>query len=108
MGVPTSEVGYTSATTGRVDQEVHKGHVVALAQKRIRRQIQTPKPIDYFLQFHIYKNLHLRLKGTAQKQNIVSKVYSLLGSDAYGRPIGRLLTKETSYRRSLYSLSAAV
>jgi hypothetical protein len=29
MGVPTSEVGYTSATAGRGD-EVHKGHVVAL------------------------------------------------------------------------------
>jgi hypothetical protein len=30
MGVPTSEVGYTSATAGRGDHEVHKGHVVAL------------------------------------------------------------------------------
>jgi hypothetical protein len=30
MGVPTSEVGYTSATTGRGDHEVYKGHVVAL------------------------------------------------------------------------------
>jgi hypothetical protein len=30
MGVLTSEVGYTSATTGRGDHEVHKGHVVAL------------------------------------------------------------------------------
>jgi hypothetical protein len=30
MGVPTSDVGYTSATTGRGDHEVHKGHVVAL------------------------------------------------------------------------------
>jgi hypothetical protein len=29
MGVPNSEVGYTSATTGRGAQEVHKGHVVA-------------------------------------------------------------------------------
>jgi hypothetical protein len=32
MGVPTSEVGYTSATTGRGDHEVHKGHVLALAK----------------------------------------------------------------------------
>jgi hypothetical protein len=32
MGVPTSEVGYTSATAGKVDHEVHKGHVVALAK----------------------------------------------------------------------------
>jgi hypothetical protein len=30
MGVPTSEVGYTSATTGRGDYEVHKGHVVKM------------------------------------------------------------------------------
>jgi hypothetical protein len=30
MGVPTSDVGYTLATTGRGDHEVHKGHVVAL------------------------------------------------------------------------------
>jgi hypothetical protein len=29
MGVPTTEVGYTSATTGRGDHEVHKGHEVA-------------------------------------------------------------------------------
>jgi hypothetical protein len=33
MGVPTSEVGYISATTGRGDHEVHKGHVVALEKK---------------------------------------------------------------------------
>jgi hypothetical protein len=33
MGVPTSEVGYTSATTGRGDQEVYKGHVMALEKK---------------------------------------------------------------------------
>jgi hypothetical protein len=30
MDVLTSEVGYTLATTGRGDHEVHKGHVVAL------------------------------------------------------------------------------
>jgi hypothetical protein len=33
MGVPASEVGYTSVTTGRGDHEVHKGHVVALGGK---------------------------------------------------------------------------
>jgi hypothetical protein len=32
MGVPTSEVGYTSATTARGDHEVHKGHVVAMEE----------------------------------------------------------------------------
>jgi hypothetical protein len=35
MGVPTLEVGYTSATTGRGDHEVHKGHVM---EKRRRRK----------------------------------------------------------------------
>jgi hypothetical protein len=33
MGFPNSEVGYTSATSGRGDHEVHKGHVVALVKK---------------------------------------------------------------------------
>jgi hypothetical protein len=30
MGVPTTEVSYTSAAAGSGDHEVHKGHVVAL------------------------------------------------------------------------------
>jgi hypothetical protein len=30
MGISTSEVGYTSATRGRGDYEVHKEHVVVL------------------------------------------------------------------------------
>jgi hypothetical protein len=34
MGVPASEVGYTSATTGREDHEVHNGHVEALEGKK--------------------------------------------------------------------------
>jgi hypothetical protein len=33
MAVTNSEVGYISATTGRGDHEVHKGHVVALKKK---------------------------------------------------------------------------
>jgi hypothetical protein len=32
MGVPTSEVGYTSATAGRGDHEVHKGHLMAFEE----------------------------------------------------------------------------
>jgi hypothetical protein len=35
MGVPTLEVGYTSATTGRGDHEVHKGQVVALEKTKL-------------------------------------------------------------------------
>jgi hypothetical protein len=33
MGVPTSEVGYTSATTRRGDHKVPKGHVVGERKK---------------------------------------------------------------------------
>jgi hypothetical protein len=39
MGVPASEVGYTSATTGRKDHEVHNGHMVALEKERKKRHI---------------------------------------------------------------------
>jgi hypothetical protein len=35
MGVPTSEVGYISATAGKGDHEVHKEHVVALGEKKV-------------------------------------------------------------------------
>jgi hypothetical protein len=37
MGVPPSEVGYT--TTGRGDHEVHKGYVVALEEKNPTNQV---------------------------------------------------------------------
>jgi hypothetical protein len=36
MFVPTSEVGYTSATAGRGDYEVHKGHVTAFGGDKNR------------------------------------------------------------------------
>jgi PII-like signaling protein len=57
MGVPTSEVGYTLATTGRGDHEVHKGHVVALAQN-------IPRPTVVFetadnTERYIKRNMHL-------------------------------------------------
>jgi len=35
MGAPTSEVGYTPAMPRREDDEVHKGHVVALKKKTV-------------------------------------------------------------------------
>ena len=39
MGVPTSEVGYTPAMPRREDHEVHKGHVVALDQKKKKNTV---------------------------------------------------------------------
>jgi hypothetical protein len=35
MGVSTSEVGYSSATIGRGNHEVHKGQVMALGERKI-------------------------------------------------------------------------
>jgi hypothetical protein len=40
MGDPTSEVGYTSATAGRGDHEVHKGHVVAVERKEKKKRLR--------------------------------------------------------------------
>ena len=34
MGVPTSEVAYTPAMSRREDHEVHKGHLVALEERK--------------------------------------------------------------------------
>jgi hypothetical protein len=43
MGVPTSKVSYTSATTGRGDHKVHKGHVVLLGkEKKVLVGLQDP------------------------------------------------------------------
>jgi hypothetical protein len=55
MGVPTSEVGYTSATTGRGDHEVHKGHVVVLEKKHSIKLTLTLITIHQFSQQINYK-----------------------------------------------------
>jgi hypothetical protein len=47
MGVPTSEVGYTSATTGRGDHEVHKAHVVALEKKKAFCRLVSKREANY-------------------------------------------------------------
>jgi hypothetical protein len=39
MGVPSSEVGYTLATTGRGDHQIHKGHVVALEGEKKKKNV---------------------------------------------------------------------
>jgi hypothetical protein len=40
MGVPASDVGYTSTTTRRGDHEVHKGHVVDKKEKRKNSEVE--------------------------------------------------------------------
>jgi hypothetical protein len=52
MGVPTSEVGYTSTTTERGDHEVHKGHVVAL-KNNPKPDKSTQLPINFKIYFNI-------------------------------------------------------
>jgi hypothetical protein len=42
MGVPISEVGYTLATTGRGDHEIHKGHVALGGKKYINKAVILP------------------------------------------------------------------
>jgi hypothetical protein len=57
MGVPTSEVGYTSATAGRGDHEVHKGYMVALGEiLRELLKLSVHKNIDGIL--NILKFVH--------------------------------------------------
>jgi hypothetical protein len=41
MGVPPSEVGYTSTINGRGNHEVHKGNVVALKKNNVQLDIKT-------------------------------------------------------------------
>jgi hypothetical protein len=48
MGVPTSEVDYTSARAGRGDREVHKEHVVTLAQKIEVTLVTLPRYSKHF------------------------------------------------------------
>jgi hypothetical protein len=59
MGVPTLEVSYTSATTGRGDHEVHKGHVVALGEEKQALRVSQYSETNVM---HFLFNL-LRIKG---------------------------------------------
>jgi hypothetical protein len=45
MGVPSSEVGYISATTERGVHEVHNGHEVAFSKKKSSRDWNVNKPV---------------------------------------------------------------
>jgi uncharacterized protein YehS (DUF1456 family) len=57
MGAPTSDVGYTSATTRRGDHEVYKGHVVAFGKKEKKKGY--PRCIEAFLSVRFYKIISL-------------------------------------------------
>jgi hypothetical protein len=77
MGVQALEVGYTSATAGRVNHEVPKGHVVALEKKNnwdtkltydrhniakiceLSLEINFPQKYCFLLHFNIVKHTFL-------------------------------------------------
>jgi hypothetical protein len=77
MGVLTLEVGYTSATTGRGDHEVHKGHVVALGGGKFIQLYNEPNI------FNVIKSSRVRWAGHVElmddnelpKQDIVDKTW---------------------------------
>jgi hypothetical protein len=52
MGVSTSEVGYTSATTGSGDHEVHKGHVVALGRENKNKHVNGTYTINGIMKIY--------------------------------------------------------
>ena len=77
MGVPTSEVGYTPAMPRREDHEVHKGHVVALGEKKKKKKtfigrigqwwtVNVPaiRKINKYLLL-LYRNLNIYMKWRA-------------------------------------------
>jgi hypothetical protein len=68
MGVPTSEVGYTSATAGRGDHEIRKGHVVALGEKKNC----TPNFIGLFTKIAIIKPADLLIVLELQSNPVIT------------------------------------
>jgi hypothetical protein len=68
MGVPTLEVGYTSATTGRGEREVHKGHVVAFGGG-VKFNIN----LHYFFVHMLVYNIHLGLFLNLFNSNVSMK-----------------------------------
>jgi len=51
MGVPNSEVGYTSAMPRREDHEVRKGHV-GIGLKKKKHQPIMPEQLPYFVSYY--------------------------------------------------------
>jgi hypothetical protein len=79
MNVPTSEVGYTSTTTGRGDHEVHKGHVVTLAKKLICMYwVFSAADIRITLQFIACQSVRLQYISHMSCVKAVAIVYWLI------------------------------
>jgi hypothetical protein len=67
MGLPTSEVGYTSATTRRGDHEVHKEHEVALGKKYVTLEY---KKLTESIEFIDFKSISLCLEWFSKRKNL--------------------------------------
>jgi hypothetical protein len=95
MSVPTSEVGYTSVTTGRGDHEVHKGHMVALERRDYKtsddilfyleiypvvKKIQNYKNVQHVRRMDIHRPLHFKYEiSTCEKRRQRRNLKRLLG-----------------------------
>ena len=70
MGVPTSEVVYTIATTRRETTKVHKKHVVALEAIYIYYEYMTRKLIDEYelwgLKLDVKKTKYMAIGDTSR------------------------------------------
>jgi hypothetical protein len=77
MGVPALEVGYTSATTGRGEHEVHNGH-----WKKI-----------FFFKISPFSELHSSVPLKLTSANVISSsviwYQGLVGKPERKRPLGR-------------------
>jgi hypothetical protein len=76
MGVPTSEVGYTSVTAGRGDHEVNKGHVVALVKKKTFAIFyDSPNQVFYaFLSYSVHSLCLAHLTALDDETNHVMRI----------------------------------
>jgi hypothetical protein len=73
MGVPISDVGYTSATTGRGNHEVRRGHVLALEIKRSLKEGSYVKKNEFPVGYTITTGM---LKLFREINDMCSKSYA--------------------------------
>jgi hypothetical protein len=78
MGVPTSEVGYSSATTVRGDHEVHNEHVVALGNNNFPLNLLSVK--WYMIEFN-YRVQMWRLSQNFPKMSASDILASFVSSN---------------------------
>jgi hypothetical protein len=87
MGVATSEVGYTSATTGTGDHEVYEGLVMAMGEKHLFKigvrlgECLKPRPGRFYHGKGTWQPLYRWLGGTQGLSGRESKISPPPGYD---------------------------